>query len=162
MKLYDLRQDDTGQVYLVEERVLDNSVWKLTSPGEVKRFAEQVLNMSSLAEEVVYVLAVRSNMQVLGVFLLTKGTVNSTLVGVREVFIRLLLSGAVGFVLLHNHPSGNPNPSELDRQITQNLKTAAGVLGIALYDHVIVGQQGFYSFKEGMPEYWKEGKQADV
>lgn len=156
IELYDVRQEDTGRVYLIKEQILHEMDWKLTTPKEVKQFADSILSMSSLAEEVVYVLAVRSNLQVSGAFLLTKGTVSCTLVGAREIFMRLLLLGATGFILLHNHPSGNPTPSELDWQITRKLKEAAGVIGIMLCDHVIIGQQGFYSFKEHMAEYWKE------
>jgi len=142
----------------VRERTLSEEDWKLTLSVEVKRFADSVLCMSYIAEEVFYVLAVRSSMQVMGVFLLSKGTVICTLVGVREVFERLLLLGAVGFIVLHNHPSGNPVPSEFDQKITRRLKEAADLMGLILYDHVIVGQLGYYSFKENMTEYWKEEK----
>lgn len=158
VELYDLRQSDTGQVYLMKERILSDMDWKLTNPREVNQFADSVLSMANLAEEVVYIFAMRKGMQLLGTFLLAKGTVDSALVGSREIFMRLLLLGAAGFILLHNHPSGDPKPSKEDIQLTQKLNEAAGLIGVQLLDHVIIGQQGFYSFKEHMAEWWKEGK----
>ncbi len=64
----------------------------------------------------------------------------------REIFIRLLLAGASGFVLCHNHPSGDCRPSKADIQVTEQLKECADFMAVNLFDHIIIGDRCF-SFK---------------
>lgn len=66
----------------------------------------------------------------------------------REVFQRAILSGAVALVVVHNHPSGNTNPSEADRRVTKLLREAGDLLGIQLLDHVNVAEYGELSLRE--------------
>ncbi|MBK5211796.1 MAG: DNA repair protein RadC [Coriobacteriia bacterium] len=70
------------------------------------------------------------------------GTVDATIVGVREVFKDALAASAVGVIVVHNHPSGDPHPSKSDIRVSRRLKEAGDLLGIALLDHVIVGVEG--------------------
>jgi len=80
-----------------------------------------------------------------------RGTVNQTPVYPREVVKRALERHATALILVHNHPSGNLSPSPLDVTMTQEVKSAALVLGIELHDHVIVGNGGWLSLrKEGL------------
>ena len=79
---------------------------------------------------------------------ITRGTVNSSLISPREVFIEALKSRAVNLVLMHNHPSGDPTPSMSDVEVTKSIRQAGELLGIHLTDHIIIGDQCFYSFKE--------------
>jgi DNA repair protein RadC len=73
--------------------------------------------------------------------------VNESLAAPREIFRPAILHSAYAFVLVHNHPSGNTSPSEVDLQLTKRLATAAQLLQINFLDHVIVGR-GFFSFQE--------------
>lgn len=66
----------------------------------------------------------------------------------REVFHAAIVERAESIVLLHNHPSGDPTPSPEDRVLTQQLVTAGRLLGIPVYDHVIIGQARYVSFLE--------------
>ena len=61
---------------------------------------------------------------------------------------RVLLSGAVNFIIVHNHPSGNPNPSIADLDFTRTLQNGASVLSINFLDHIILGNPDYFSFKE--------------
>jgi len=70
---------------------------------------------------------------------LGQGTVNHTPVYPREVVKRALELGATALILVHNHPSGDPTPSRADLEMTAEIKAAASLLGIALHDHVIIG-----------------------
>ena len=79
---------------------------------------------------------------------LSTGTVNASLISSREIFIEVLKAEAVGIVLLHNHPSGDPSPSINDRHITSQIKKCAELLDVALIDHIIIGDNRYYSFKE--------------
>lgn len=78
----------------------------------------------------------------------TRGTVNMSLISPREIFAEALKCGAVNVVLLHNHPSGDPSPSYGDISVTRQVAQAGELLGIALYDHIIIGDQCYYSLKE--------------
>lgn len=86
--------------------------------------------------------------QVLRVKLVTVGLLNRTLVHPREVFRPAILESAAAVIVAHNHPSGNLNPSQEDRDLTRRLVQAGGLLGIPVLDHLIVGQEGYFSFKE--------------
>jgi DNA repair protein RadC len=78
----------------------------------------------------------------------SEGTVTSTPCEPREILRRALEVGAVGLILAHNHPSGNPTPSRDDIQITRRVKEAACTLGIVLHDHIVVSRTGHTSLRE--------------
>lgn len=79
---------------------------------------------------------------------LFKGTVNGAMLSPREVLIEALRSNAVYMVLLHNHPSGDPEPSREDIGITKRIKEAGKIVGIQLIDHIIIGDNQYISLKE--------------
>jgi DNA repair protein RadC len=76
------------------------------------------------------------------------GTATASLVHPREIFKPVILANACGFILIHNHPSGDPNPSQEDRDITNRLKEAAALMGVPLLDHIVLGEKGFFSFAD--------------
>lgn len=76
------------------------------------------------------------------------GTVNTSLASPREVFIEAIKNGAVSIILVHNHPSGNPTPSQNDLVVTRKMKEAGQLLGIALVDHIIIGDNSYVSLME--------------
>lgn len=91
----------------------------------------------------------RKNMP-FGRVLISKGTASSCLVNPREVLRPCILSNACGFIVAHNHPSGDTAPSRADIQVTRQLREAAKTMGIDFLDHVIVGDaySETYSFAE--------------
>jgi DNA repair protein RadC len=80
--------------------------------------------------------------------LLTIGSVDCTFVAPREIFIAALQAGAVHIILLHNHPSGSPEPSTVDDMTTARLVECGRLIGIPLSDHIIIGDQNYYSYRE--------------
>jgi DNA repair protein RadC len=76
-----------------------------------------------------------------------RGTIDHTPVYPREVVKRALELGAAALILVHNHPSGDPKPSREDIEMTREVKTAAGALGIAIHDHLVIGRKGHASFR---------------
>lgn len=77
------------------------------------------------------------------------GSLNANIVHPREVYKEAILNGAARIAVAHNHPSGDPYPSNEDLELTKKLYEVGEVIGIPLIDHVIVGEDGqFYSFKE--------------
>lgn len=79
--------------------------------------------------------------------LMTRGTANSSILPVREILKTALRAGAVGIILIHNHPSGDPTPSEQDILITRQFKKACLLTDIELVDHIIIGSQRYVSMK---------------
>jgi DNA repair protein RadC len=77
-----------------------------------------------------------------------QGTINSATVFPREIVKRALQLNAAAIVAVHNHPSGNPEPSSDDRQVTRALQRACGLMDISLLDHVIIGGNDCFSFAE--------------
>ena len=75
------------------------------------------------------------------------GSLNASIVHPREVFKPAVLASAASIVLVHNHPSGDPEPSEEDLSITKRLVEAGELLGIGVLDHVIVASRGVTSFR---------------
>lgn len=84
----------------------------------------------------------------LGEEVVSKGTVNGTMISPREVFLSAMKFQAVSIILLHNHPSGDPTPSEEDFLLTRRVRESGELLGIPLLDHIIIGDQQAVSFRQ--------------
>lgn len=83
-----------------------------------------------------------------GELMISKGTVNASMVSPREIFLQALHYHAVSIVLVHNHPSGDPAPSRDDLSFTKRVQEAGILLGIELLDHIIIGDRKYMSFRE--------------
>jgi len=79
--------------------------------------------------------------------MLSRGTVNASLVSTREVFIEALRGCAVNLLMIHNHPSGDPAPSREDIELTRKVQQAGQLLDIRLLDHIVVAESGFCSMR---------------
>ena len=112
------------------------------------------LIMEELADydrEVVCVLNLRANKSAINVNIVSMGTLTQSLCSPREVFKGILLSNAAGFIVFHNHPTGNCRPSKDDYTITKRLQACGQLMDVEMLDHIIVSsgpQPGYYSFKE--------------
>ena len=131
---------DNGKPSLVAESQVLNTYGNLIEPKRVFAFLNEVFHFDRKAEENVYLIALNSKCEALGIFPVSQGTVSVTILTPREPFIRLLLCGASGFFIAHNHPSGDPTPSKEDLEITKRLAEAGNLMGIPLIDHIICGK----------------------
>ena len=132
---------------LVKESAVNYACDRLDNPYAIVQMFNSVFGLDHMAEEYVYLTAFSTTYKVLGVFEVSHGTVNTTYASPREIFIRLLLSGASCFVICHNHPSGDCKPSDDDIELTKRLQKCATLMGIMFTDHIIIGN-GYYSFKD--------------
>ena len=122
---------------------------KITTPDSAIKTFVEVLDLDKRSEEVFAMLTVDTQSQLTGVFEVSVGNLNSSLISPREVFKRAILNNAYSVLLAHNHPSGIPQPSQDDIQITERLVEAGELLGIEVLDHLIVGSKhNFVSLKE--------------
>jgi DNA repair protein RadC len=86
--------------------------------------------------------------KIIGISTVSIGTLNTSLAHPREIFKEAIIHNAMSVVLAHNHPSGDPEPTEDDLTMTKRLIEAGKILGIEVLDHIIVAKTGFFSFKE--------------
>jgi DNA repair protein RadC len=89
-----------------------------------------------------------SKHRVLRTSIIAIGTLNSTIVEPRDVFREAIVGGAAAVVVFHNHPSGDPSPSPDDLNLTERLRATGTLVGIALVDHLVLGDARYCSFKE--------------
>ena len=99
-------------------------------------------------KEKIILLSLDNKLQLIEKYVLSIGTVNASLLSSREVFVQALRDKASNIMLLHNHPSGDPVPSEQDLLITTKIKEAGQLLDIPLVDHIIIGSGCYVSLKE--------------
>ena len=118
------------------------------SPESVFQLMNSVFKLGHQAEEYCYLLCFNTKSKLLGVFEVSHGTVNASLLSTREIFMRALLIGAVHVIVVHNHPSGDPTPSNDDISTSRKIKDAGQLLGVKLLDSIVVCANSYSSLKE--------------
>lgn len=119
----------------------------IRSPDDAADIAKGFMRIHEEPEEYMYMICMNTKNRVVGVFEISHGNVNSSVVGVREVFQKALLANAVSIILIHNHPSGDCTPSREDINITKRLVEAGHLIGIEVLDHLVIGEK-YCSLKE--------------
>lgn len=130
-----------------------DSTWQIRSPADV---ANSLLpEMSGLAQEQFRVLSLNSKNRVMGCTLLYQGSIDTTLIRASEIFREAIRLNARSVVIVHNHPSGDPEPSSNDIQITGEIIRAGRLLDIEVIDHVVLGRAGYVSLRQkGLVKEW--------
>ena len=105
-------------------------------------------NTRYLEKEYVYLLMFDAKHKLIKDVRISEGTVNSSMLSPREVFVEALRYDAVYIILVHNHPSGDPTPSGQDIDITREMDRAGELIGIELSDHIILGNNCYVSLAE--------------
>ena len=118
------------------------------TPSSTYKMICDVFHADRLAEEHVWILCLDTKLHLIGVFELSHGTSNCSLIGAREIFTRICLCGAAAFIIVHNHPSGDPEASVQDIKRTEELEKASKIMGITLCDHITIGDGCYTSLKE--------------
>ena len=121
------------------------------------------LQLHSRAEEIVSMFTFNCKGMLLGYHEISHGAVSSSPVHPREVFKRALLENATSICLVHNHPSGDPSPSDDDRVVTKRLYEAGRLMGVELMDHLIIAPDGsFQSLRSEQSDLFTEGLPHEV
>jgi len=102
--------------------------------------------LSDLLVEQFWVVLLNTKNRIIGEVMVSQGSLTSSIVSMREVFLPAIVNSAAHIIAIHNHPSGDPTPSREDTAITKQLKDAGQILGIRVLDHIITGDGKFYSF----------------
>ena len=118
---------------------------KVNGPSDVVPLCKA---MTNYRQEVFRVLLLSARNDILRRVTVSKGSLSASLVHPRDVFYPAIKANAASIILVHNHPSGDPEPSADDIELTQRMSEAGKLLGIAVLDHVIVAKRGYVSLKE--------------
>ncbi|MBZ0279657.1 MAG: DNA repair protein RadC [Anaerolineae bacterium] len=110
--------------------------------------ARLVMDMSHLQQEHVRIILVDTGQRVIHISPIYIGTLNASILRTAEIFREAINRNSPGFILVHNHPSGNPDPSPEDIEFTRNLIAAGQLLDIQVIDHIIIGNPGWFSMRE--------------
>ncbi|MCD6300081.1 MAG: DNA repair protein RadC [Dehalococcoidales bacterium] len=126
----------------LKERIINKPVYK--SSQEI--FDYLYHSMRDLKKEVFKVIYLNSQNQIMEIDDLFTGTINSGVIPPREVIEGAIKHNATSLIFVHNHPSGNPQPSDNDRELTRDLVYAASIMRIKVLDHIIIGNNTYFSF----------------
>ena len=123
-----------------------NLTTAFSDPGLCARYYMEALR--HLEQEELHAAFLDTKLRFISDQLLSRGSVDASVVSVRELMIAALRARAVRMILVHNHPSGDPRPSADDQRATAEVQAAAKLIGIPLEDHIVIGDNAYYSFKE--------------
>ncbi|MDN5347386.1 MAG: repair protein RadC [Clostridia bacterium] len=152
LTLMDAEVNDYGRsvavvrLSMVREREAKFAVNEVRSPGDAARLAKEFL--AGADREYFIVLCLDTKNRVNAINTVSVGTLNSSLVHPREVFKAAILANAAAVVVAHNHPSGDPEPSREDVEVTRRLVEAGKIMGIEVLDHIVIGDENYTSFKQ--------------
>ena len=118
---------------------------------DLERFVEPLKHYS---EEHFVSFHLDKNNKVTGYHIAAQGSIAESVVHPREIFKAALLSNSFGIIVAHNHPSGSLKPSDEDIHATKQLIKAGNLIGIVLWDHVIVSSEGIYSLRAAQSDLW--------
>ena len=112
----------------------------------ITEFATLLQDISTLHQEHLICFSLNSNHEIIARHTVFIGTLTGSFAHPREIFGYALADHAAAIVIAHNHPSGNPEPSDKDIGTTEELIAVGQIMGIPLLDHIIIGKHGHYSF----------------
>ena len=121
-------------------------ITKINSSCQVVEWLQQ--EYSDESQEVLILICLNTKNVITDFSVVTRGTLNQSIAHPRDIFQRALLSNARSIILAHNHPSGDVTPSRNDNETTNRIKKCGDLMGIALLDHIIIGDNNYYSYAE--------------
>ncbi len=135
------------RISLVREGIVQGTYGKITTSAMASALLHSYL--SDADREIFVVILLDRKNQVIGINTVSIGSLTASIVHPRETFKAAILSNAAAIICGHNHPSGDPQPSQEDRVLTKRLKEVGELLGINLLDHVVLGCNGrYFSFAD--------------
>lgn len=122
--------------------------YKIKNPWDIYKYYMESLRYQY--KEIFKIVLLNTKNEIITDIDISIGTLNSSLVHPREVFREAIRRSSNKIILLHNHPSGNAEPSKEDKNVTKRLKECGDLIGVEVIDHIIIGDGVYFSFKENM------------
>ena len=142
-----MKRINVVQCQLVKEKTMTYDFKTISNPLDGAKVIKAYIGNSDRENFVVVCLDTKNN--ITAIHTVSTGTINETIVHPREVFKIAILANSASIIIAHNHPSGNPSPSEDDVKTTKKIFDAGEILGIEVLDHIVLGDEGQYvSLKE--------------
>ena len=136
----------------LKQKIMDKTIYK--SSQEI--FDYLYHSMRDLKKEVFKVIYLNSQNQIIEIVDLFEGTIDSSVISPREVIEGAIKHNAVSLIFVHNHPAGDPEPSQNDKDVTRDLVYAGAIMRIRVLDHIIIGNNRYFSFAgEGLVEEYE-------
>ncbi|MCL5772337.1 MAG: JAB domain-containing protein [Actinobacteria bacterium] len=142
------------KITLLKNKIAEEEV-KFTCSQDVaeNNFIHKLFTENDNDKEKLYVIILNIKNKVIGYSLISMGSLSSSIVHPREVLKPAILASAASIIIIHNHPSGDPEPSSDDIEVTNRISRASVIMGINLLDHIILGFEadefkGYYSFRQ--------------
>ncbi len=142
-------------------KVIKSLEWRFCEPDpEIEKYRKNKITepkplydlflpfFKSLTQEIAIVVCLNSMNKIIAYETISKGGLGTSIVHPREVFRIAIVSNCKSIILMHNHPSGNLNPSKEDKAITETIRNSGNIIGIPLLDHLIITDEGYYSFEK--------------
>ena len=147
---------DTFSVQLVRESTVHYEAKQIRDPAGIYEILCDKLNLDKKLQEELHIIYFNSKMKPIGSSMISKGGLASCACSPREIFAPAIVAGAYAVVMAHNHPSGDPYPSDADLEATVKAIKAGKIVGIEVVDHIVVGASDYCSLREIYPDMFKE------
>ena len=139
--------------FSIVRRELNPRDMRIETPvSAVDYFKEFAIGASN---ESLFVVVLDGRNNLIGIQEVYRGTATGTSVRIAELFTPVLLSHGVGMVVVHNHPSGDHEPSDEDKRLTVDIVKAARIMDIEMLDHLVIGKDKYTSIRSIMPNIWQ-------
>lgn len=139
LKVFKMEMDNNWMDTLVMEKIVPyESESRFDNAEKIVDMMNKVFNLYKQSEEYVYMIALDARCHIRGLTEISHGGVKASYVDPRSVFQKALMLGAVGIIIIHNHPGRELSPSKEDISLTERLVEAGKILGIPIHDHIII------------------------
>jgi DNA repair protein RadC len=135
-------------IKLVRETTTQYNNTNIKNITDIIKLIDNIEDIKNNDVENAYIICLNNKNVPVNYSLIAKGTINASMIDPKTIFKTILLSNASSFIMVHNHPSGDPTPSKQDYEITNILKKASKLLDINFLDHIIIGNNNYISCME--------------
>lgn len=129
---------------MVREKTTEYN-YTITEPQKIVEFINSIENYSNALNENIIVIALNNKNNIIAYNEIAKGGINNCNIDIPSIFRVLFNTNANKFILVHNHPSGNSEPSKEDFEVTDRIKQASNIMGINFLDHIVIGDNEYTS-----------------
>ncbi len=135
-------------IKLVRETTTQYNNNNIKNITDIIKLVDNIEDIKNNDVENAYIICLNNKNVPVNYSLIAKGTINASMIDPKTIFKTILLSNASAFIMIHNHPSGDPTPSKQDYEITNILEKASKLLDIKFLDHIVIGNDNYISCME--------------
>lgn len=133
------------KIQMVQEQNFNYNSRIIRTPEDIIKFINEIEQLDRATEENIILVCLNTKNQIVAYNHLAKGSINNCEIDMKSIYKTILLSNANKFILAHNHPSGNAQPSGNDFEITERIKATSKIMDIQFLDHIVIGNNNFVS-----------------